>query len=146
LNRPANANIDQVIGEGKACILISRRRLSRADAYRQAGYYHLLKGDLEHDRDAPQSGGGLSQCAAGYRAALRSIVRVATTCTNKWRASWLRRRCPAYLLLLWCTRLGERIRLTGDQPARTLDPLNRANVPAVVGQSAAGQSDAEVAL
>jgi Flp pilus assembly protein TadD len=68
---PAHSNIDQVIEEqGKALAVLDTLPavLSRADSYRQAGYYQLLKGDLAHERDAPQS-------AAAYRSALRDLER-----------------------------------------------------------------------
>ena len=68
---PAHSNIDRVIDEqGKALAVLDTlpAALSRADSYRQAGYYQLLKGDLVHERDAPQS-------AAAYRTALGDLER-----------------------------------------------------------------------
>jgi len=68
---PQHSNIDQVIDEqGKSVVQLDPLppALSRSDAYRQAGYYQLLKGDLEHERDASKS-------AAAYRSALQAIER-----------------------------------------------------------------------
>ncbi len=68
---PAHSNIDRVIEEqGKSLALLDALppALSRPDSYRQAGYYLLLKGDLEHERNATQS-------AAAYRSALHALER-----------------------------------------------------------------------
>ena len=68
---PTSSNIDRVIEEqGKSLALLDAlpAARSRSDAYRQAGYYHLVKGDLEHERDPAQS-------AAAYRSALQAIER-----------------------------------------------------------------------
>jgi len=68
---PSSSNIDRVIEEqAKSLALLDAlpAARSRSDAYRQAAYYDLVKGDLEHDRDVVQS-------AAIYRRALQAIER-----------------------------------------------------------------------
>ncbi len=70
----AHSNIDQVIEEqAKALALLDPlpAALSRSESYRQAGYYQLLKGDMEHERNAPQS-------TADYRSALQALERCIT--------------------------------------------------------------------
>ena len=64
-------NIDRVIKEqGKSLALLDAlpARAAGPDSYRQAGYYLLLKGDLEHEHDGAQS-------ATDYRSALRAVER-----------------------------------------------------------------------
>ena len=150
------SNIDQVIEEqGKSVALLDPlpAALSRPDAYRQAGYYHLLKGDLEHDRDAPQS-------AVHYRSALQAIER-GIAIDQVSRGSYLSRTnggqallsqgdAQARLLLsLAYVRLGDPDKAYAaiDQ-ARILDPLNPQmyrQLSAVLAQQ--GRNDeAEVAL
>jgi len=153
---PSNANIDQVIAEqDKSAAILDPLppALSRPDAYRQAGYYHLLKGDLEHERDAAQS-------AAAYRTALQAIER-GIAIDQASRGSYLARTsggqaafrqgdAPAYLLLsLTQVRLGDPVKAyEAINQARTLDPLN----PQIYRQlsavlAAQGRNDdAEVAL
>jgi tetratricopeptide (TPR) repeat protein len=68
---PTSSNIDRVIEEqGKSLALLDAlpAARSRSDAYRQAGYYYLVKGDLEHERNVVQS-------TADYRSALQAIER-----------------------------------------------------------------------
>jgi len=129
---PQHSNIDQVIDEqGKSIALLDPLPpvLSRADPYRQAGYYQLLKGDLEHERDAAKS-------AATYRSALQAIERCIAI-DKVSRGSYLARAnggqaalsqgdAQAYLLLsLAYVRLGDPEKAYGAiNQARTLDPLN----------------------
>jgi tetratricopeptide (TPR) repeat protein len=134
---PAHSNIDQVIEEqGNALALLDPlpAALSRPESYRQAGYYQLLKGDRDHERDARQG-------TAAYRNALQAIERCIAI-DQASRGSYLTRAgsispairvaelregdSQAYLLLsLVYVRLGEldKAYATINQ-ARTLDPLN----------------------
>ncbi len=134
---PAHSNIDQVIEEqGKALAVLDilPAVLSRADSYRQAGYYQLLKGDLVHQRDALQS-------AAAYRSALRDLERCISI-DQVSRANYLARintrsgaqrfasvregDAQAFLLLsLVYMRLEDPEKAFGAiNQARTLDPLD----------------------
>jgi len=153
---PANANIDQVIEEqGKSLAILDPLppALSRSDAYRQAGYYYLAKGDLEHDRDAPKS-------SAAYRSALHAIER-GIAIDQASRGSYLARTNggqaairqgdpQSYLLLsLAYLRLGDKDKAyRAINQARALDPLNPQmyrQLSAVLAQQ--GRNDeAEVAL
>jgi protein O-mannosyl-transferase len=158
---PQNSNIDQVIEEQEKSLALLDTlppALSRPDSYRQAGYYHLLKGDLEHERDAPQS-------TADYHSALQSIERCIAI-DRVSRGDYLSRAEPesaplrfspiregdaqAYLLLSVVNmRLGEPAQAyDAISHARTLDPLNPQmyrQVAAVLAQQ--GRNDeAEVAL
>ena len=154
---PQHSNIDQVIDEqGKSVVQLDPLppALSRSDAYRQAGYYQLLKGDLEHERDASKS-------SAAYRSALQAIERCIVI-DQASRANYLahadhasiapqRQGDPqAYLLLsLVYARLADLDKAYAaiDQ-ARALDPLN----PQIYGQLSAvlaqqGRNDeAEIAF
>jgi tetratricopeptide (TPR) repeat protein len=154
---PQHSNIDQVIDEqGKSIAQLDPLppALSRPDAYRQAGYYQLLKGDLEYERDAPKS-------AAAYRSALQAIERCiaidhasrATYLAHAGRESIAPQRqgdSQADLLLsLVYVRLGDLEKANGAiNQARTLDPLNPQmyrQLSAVLAQQ--GRNDAaEIAL
>jgi len=153
---PANANIDQVIEEqGKSLAILDPLppALSRPDAYRQAGYYYLAKGDLEHDRDAPKS-------SAAYRSALQAIERGIAidqasrgsylARTNGGQAALRQGDAQAYLLLsLAYLRLEDTDKAyRAINQARALDPLNPQmyrQLSAVLAQQ--GRNDeAEVAL
>ena len=158
---PAHSNIDQVIEEqGKSLALLDTlpAALRRPDSYRQAGYYHLLKGDLEQERDATQS-------AAAYRSALKALEQCISI-DQVSRGNYLSRadpkssavRFPAlregdsqayHLLSLVYVRLGDPEKAYGAiNQARTLDPLNPQmyrQLAAVLAQQ--GRNDeAEVAL
>jgi protein O-mannosyl-transferase len=154
---PSHSNIDQVIEEqGKSVALLDPLpdALSRPETYRQAGYYHLLKGDLEHDHAAVQS-------TAAYRSALQALERCISI-DQASRASYLSQAgsksfssliegdAQAYLLLsLVYLRLGDSQKAYGAiNRARTLDPLNPQmyrQLSAVLAQQ--GRNDqAEVAL
>ena len=69
---PSHSNIDQVIDEQeKSVVLLDTLppALSRPEAYRLAGYYHLVKGDQLHQR-------GLAEGAtASYQKALEKLLR-----------------------------------------------------------------------
>ena len=68
---PTSSNIDRVIEEQEKSLALLDplpAARSRSDAYRQAGYYQLVKGDLEHERNVAKS-------AAAYRSALQAIER-----------------------------------------------------------------------
>jgi tetratricopeptide (TPR) repeat protein len=158
---PAHSNIDQVIEEqGKALALLDTLPavLSRADSYRQAGYYQLLKGDLAHERDALQS-------AAAYRRALQALERCISidqasranyfsqidTRSGAQRFSPLREgdAQASLLLSLVYVRLGDPDKAyVAVNQARTLDPLNPQmyrQLSAVLAQQ--GRNDeADVAL
>ncbi len=153
---PANSNIDQVIEEqGKSVALLDPLPpvLSRPDSYRQAGYYHLLKGDLEHERDESRS-------IADYRSALQAIERCIAidqasrgtylARTNGGQVALRQGDAQAYLLLsLAYVRLGDADKsYVAINEARTLDPLNPQiyrQLSAVLAQQ--GRDDqAEVAL
>jgi len=128
----AHSNIDQVIEEqGKALALLDPlpAALSRSESYRQAGYYQLLKGDMENERNA-------SQGMADYRSALQALDRCITI-DQASRGSYLARGssgqaalpqgdAQAYLLLsLAHVRLAELEKAyEAINQARTLDPLN----------------------
>jgi len=158
---PAHANIDQVIGEQEKSLALLNTlpaALSRPESYRQAAYYHLLKGDREHEHDALQS-------AAAYRSALQALERCISI-DQVSRGNYLSRtdatpsalRFPelregdsqAHLLLsLVYLRLGDSDKAYGAvNQARTLDPLNPQmyrQLSAVLAQQ--GRHDeAEVAL
>ena len=158
---PAYSNIDQVIEEqGKALALLDilPAVLSRADSYRQAGYYQLLKGDLAHERDALQS-------AAAYRRALQALERCISI-DQASRANYLSRidtrsgalrfsplregdAQASLLLSLVYVRLGDPDKAyAAVNQARTLDPLNPQmyrQLSAVLAQQ--GRNDeADVAL
>jgi protein O-mannosyl-transferase len=158
---PAHSNIDQVIEEqAKSLALLDTLPpgLSRPDSYRQAGYYHLLKGDMEHERDPVQS-------TAAYRDARQALDRCISIDQSS-RADYFSRIGPrsgalrfsplregdaqAYLLLsLVYVRLGDTDRaFRAVNQARTLDPLNPQmyrQLSAVLGQQ--GRIDeADVAL
>ena len=129
---PQNSNIDQVIEEQEKSLAVLDSlppALSRPDSFRQSGYYRLLKGDLEHERDARQS-------AADYGIALQAIERciaIDRVSRENYLARGARRSslvregdAQAYLLLsLVHVRLGdpEKAYRAIDQ-ARALDPLN----------------------
>lgn len=154
---PAQSNIDQVIEEQEKSVAILDTlpaALSRPESYRQAGYYHLLKGDLEHDHDATQS-------AADYRSALQALERCIAIdqasrgnyLSHAGRKTFSPQRegdAQAYLLLsVAYVRLGDPAQAYGAiQQARTLDPLNPQmyrQLSAVLAQQ--GRNDeAEVAL
>lgn len=153
---PAHSNLDHVIEEqGKSVALLDGLpdALSRPETYRQAGYYHLLKGDLEHDHDAMQG-------EAAYRSALHELERCVAI-DQASRSSYLAQAgksfspqrdgdAQAYLLLsLVHMRLGDPQKAyDAINHARTLDPLN----PQMYRQTAAvlakqgRRSDAEVAF
>jgi tetratricopeptide (TPR) repeat protein len=134
---PAHSNIDHVIEEQKKSLAILDPlppALSRSESYRQAGYYQILKGDLEHERDARQS-------TAAYRSALQALERCiaidqasrgnylsrAASISPAIRAAELREGdSQAYLLLsLVYMRLGEPDKAyEAINQARALDPLN----------------------
>ena len=129
---PAHSNIDQVIEEQKKSLAILDPlppALSRSDSYRQAGYYQILKGDAEHDRDALQS-------AADYRSALQALERCIAidqasrasylSRTNGTRAALSQGDAQAHLLLsLVYVRLADPEKAYGAiNRARTLDPLD----------------------
>jgi protein O-mannosyl-transferase len=133
-----HSNIGQVIEEQEKSLAVLDTlppALSRPESYRQAGYYHLLKGDLEHERDRPQS-------AAQYRSALQALERCVAI-DQASRAIYLARAHPshagptsfsflrggdaqAYLLLsLVYVRLGDLGKAQeAINQARTLDSLN----------------------
>ena len=129
---PAHSNIDQVIAEQEKSLAILDAlppALSRAESYRQAGYYRLLKGDGEQERDASQS-------AAAYRSALQALQRCIAI-DRVSRGSYLARAnggqpglsqgdAQAYLLLsLAYMRVGSPEKAyEAISQARTLDPLN----------------------
>jgi tetratricopeptide (TPR) repeat protein len=153
---PSHSNIDPVIDEQeKALALLDRLPavLSRPETYRQAGYYHLVKGDLEHDRDAVRS-------AAAYRSARQALERCVAI-DQVSRATYLSHAgksfapqrdgdAQAYLLLsLVYVRLGDPQKAyPAVNQARTLDPLNPQmyrQLSAVLAQQ--GRNDeAEVAF
>jgi protein O-mannosyl-transferase len=129
---PAHSNIDQVIEEqGKSLAILDTLppAASRSESYRQAGYYRLLKGDSEQERDAQQS-------AADYRSALQALERCIAidqasrgsylARTNGGQAALSQGDAQAYLLLsLAYVRLGDPEKAYGAiNQARTLDPLN----------------------
>ncbi len=152
---PASSNIDQVIEEqAKAVALLDAlpAARSRADSYRQAAYYDLVKGDLEREHDSEHS-------ASVYRRALQAIQR-GISIDQTSRSSYLSRAefkastprfttlregdSKAYLLLsLVYERLGnlEEAHRAIDR-ARELDPLNPQmyrQLSAVLGQQ--GRND-----
>ena len=153
---PAHSNIDQVIEEQEKSLAILDTlppALSRPESYRQAGYYQLLKGDSEQERDAQQS-------AADYRSALQAVERCIAI-DRASRGSYLARTtgghvgaiqgdAQAYLLLsLAYVRLGDLDKAyEAISQARTLDPLNPQmyrQLSAVLAQQ--GRNDeAEVAF
>jgi tetratricopeptide (TPR) repeat protein len=129
---PSHSNIDQVIDEqGKSVALLDPlpASLSRSDSYRQAGYYQILKGDLEHDRN-------LLQGTAVYRSALQALERCIAidqasrgsylARTNGGQAALSQGDAQAYLLLsLVHVRLGDLSHAYGAiSQGRALDPLN----------------------
>jgi tetratricopeptide (TPR) repeat protein len=154
---PAHANIDQVIEEqGKSIALLDPLpdALSRPEAFRQAGYYSLLKGDLEHDHNAAQS-------AAAYRSARQALERSVTIdqasradyASRAGRKSFSPQRdgdAQAYLLLsVVYLRLGQPDKaLKAVNQARTFDAMNPQmyrQLSAVLAQQGR-RSEAEVAL
>jgi protein O-mannosyl-transferase len=158
---PAHSNIDQVIEEqGKAVALLDTLPavLSRADAYRQAGYYQILKGDLAHERDAVQSAAAygrareaLERCIAIDQASRGNYLSRIENRSGSQQFSPLREGdSQAYLLLSVAhERLGDAEKAyEAVNQARTLDPLNPQmyrQLSAVLAQE--GRTDeAEVAL
>jgi protein O-mannosyl-transferase len=158
---PAHSNIDQVIEEqGKAVALLDTLPavLSRADAYRQAGYYQILKGDLVHERDAVQSAAAygrareaLERCIAIDQASRGNYLSRIENRSGSQQFSPLREGdSQAYLLLSVAhERLGDAEKAyEAVNQARTLDPLNPQmyrQLSAVLAQE--GRTDeAEVAL
>ena len=153
---PQNSNIDQVIEEQEKSLALLDAlpaALNRPDSYRQAGYYRLLKGDLEHERDALQS-------TADYRSALLSIERCIAI-DRASRGSYLSQTDGRHALLsqgdaqarlllsVAYGRLGDADKAYGAiNQALTLDPLNPQmyrQLSAVLAQQ--GRNDAaEVAL
>jgi tetratricopeptide (TPR) repeat protein len=132
---PQNSNIDQVIAEQEKSVALLDKlpnELNRADSYRQAGYYHLLRGDLEQERDSFRS-------MADYRSALAALDR-GITIDQVSRARYLSRLgssrprfatvsqgdAAAYLLLsLAHLRSGDADKAyAAINQARTLDPLD----------------------
>jgi len=132
---PQNSNIDQVIAEQEKSVALLDKlpnELNRADSYRQAGYYRLLRGDLEQERDAFLS-------MTDYRSALAAIDR-GIAIDQVSRARYLSRLgssrprfttlsqgdAAAYLLLsLAHLRLGDADKAyEAVNQARTLDPLD----------------------
>ena len=158
---PAHSNIDQVIEEqGKAVALLDTLPavLSRADAYRQAGYYQILKGDLVHERDAVQSAAAygrareaLERCIAIDQASRGNYLSRIENRSGSQQFSPLREGdSQAYLLLSVAhERLGDAEKAyEAVNQARTLDPLNPQmyrQLSVVLAQQ--GRTDeAEVAL
>jgi tetratricopeptide (TPR) repeat protein len=129
---PQHSNIDQVIEEQEKSVALLDPlppALSRSESYRQAGYYQLLKGDIQHERDPRQS-------AATYRGALQALERCVAidqvsrgrylARTNGGHGELSQGDAQAYLLLsVAYVRLGDPAKAYGAiNQARTLDPLN----------------------
>ena len=130
---PVHSNIDQVLAEQEKSVALLDSlpsALSRPDAYRQAGYYYLVKGDRVreqgHAQDAP----------AAYQRALQALQRCVSI-DRASRASYRSTGNPitsalpdgdsqAYLLLsIAYLRLGDLVKAyEAVTKARALDPLN----------------------